>query len=145
REDPVIIPGFYGDSQGNLLTDGSGNPIPNTTQVDVNNLYFVSGGPSGTFGQNGVAEALVYDGTVYRLRELSLTYNVPSKWLENTPFGKVSMSAVGNNLWYFAPNVPKYTNFDPEVTSHGTSRLQGVEIASAPTATRYGFKLNLTF
>ncbi|WP_242202811.1 SusC/RagA family TonB-linked outer membrane protein [Aestuariivivens insulae] len=145
RERTVIIPGFYGDSQGNLLLDGSGNPIPNTTQLDINALYFTSGGPSGTFGQNAVDEASVYDGTVYRLRELSLSYQVPSNWLKKTPFGKVSFSAIANNLWYFAPNVPKYTNFDPEVTSHGTSRLQGVEIASPPTATRYGFKINVTF
>lgn len=130
RERTVIIPGFYGDSQGNLLTDNSGNPIPNTTQLDINNLYFTSGGPSGTFAQNSVDEATVYDGTVYRLRELSLTYSVPSKVLEKTPFEKMSLSFTGNNLWYFAPNVPKYTNFDPEVTSHGTSRLQGIEIAS---------------
>ncbi|GAA4268232.1 SusC/RagA family TonB-linked outer membrane protein [Hyunsoonleella aestuarii] len=145
RERTVIIPGFYSDSQGNLKLDSSGNPIPNTTQLDINDLYFNGGGATSTFGQNAVAEASVYDGTVYRLRELSLTYNVPSKWLEKTPFGKMSFSAMGNNLWYFAPNVPKYTNFDPEVTSHGTSRLQGVEIASPPTSTRYGFKINLTF
>ncbi|WP_242156817.1 SusC/RagA family TonB-linked outer membrane protein [Aestuariivivens sediminis] len=145
RERTVIIPGFYGDSQGNLLLDSSGNPIPNTTQLDINALYFTSGGPSGTFGQNAVDEASVYDGTVYRLRELSLSYQVPTDWLKKTPFGKISLSAIANNLWYFAPNVPKYTNFDPEVTSHGTSRLQGVEIASPPTATRYGFKVNVTF
>ncbi len=145
RERTVIIPGFYSDAQGNITLDSNNNPIPNTTQVDFNDLYFTGGGSSSTFGQNAVDEASVYDGTVYRLRELSLTYNVPAKLLKKTPFGKASFSAIGNNLWYFAPNVPKYTNFDPEVTSHGTSRLQGVEIASPPTATRYGFKINVTF
>ena len=145
RERTHIIPGFYGDANGNLLTDGSGSNIPNTTQLDTNALYFTSGGPSGTFGQNAVNEASVYDGTVYRLRELSLRYNVPSKWLDKTPFGKITLSVLGNNLWFFAPNVPKYSNFDPEVTSFGSSRIQGVEIAAAPTAKRYGFKLNLTF
>lgn len=145
RERTVVIPGYYGDAQGNLILDSAGNPIPNTTQLDINDLYFTGGGSSSTFGQNAIDEASVYNGTVYRLRELNLTYNLPRKFLENTPFGKVSLSAIGNNLWYFAPNVPKYTNFDPEVTSHGTSRMQGVEIASPPTATRYGFKINLTF
>jgi len=145
RERTFIIPGVLSDSQGNILTGSNGAPIQNTTQLDMNELYFTGGGNSSTFGQNAVDEASVYDGTVYRLRELSLTYNVPSKLLEKTPFGKISISALGNNLWYFAPNVPKYTNFDPEVTSHGTSRLQGVEIAAAPTSTRYGFRVNLTF
>ncbi|MEO1012677.1 MAG: SusC/RagA family TonB-linked outer membrane protein [Bacteroidota bacterium] len=144
RERTFVIPGFYGDNAGNPILDANGNQIPNTTQVDTNELYFSPPGGN-TFGINTVNEGSVYDGTVYRLRELSLSYDVPSTWLKNTPFGKINVSLLGNNLWYFAPNVPKYTNFDPEVTSFGNTRLQGVEIASAPTARRYGFKLSLTF
>ncbi|MEO1011742.1 MAG: SusC/RagA family TonB-linked outer membrane protein [Bacteroidota bacterium] len=144
RERTFIIPGFYGDNAGNPILDANGNQIPNTTQVDMNELYFSPAGGN-TFGINTVDEGHVYDGTVYRLRELSLTYDFPSKWLEKTPFGKLSVSVLGNNLWYFAPNVPKYTNFDPEVTSFGNTRLQGVEISAAPTSKRYGFKFNLTF
>jgi hypothetical protein len=86
----------------------------------------------------------IYDGTVIRLREISLTYDVPTKFLDKTPFGRVSFSVMGSNLWYFAPNVPKYTNFDPDTTSYGSSNLQGIEVSTAPTAKRYGFKLNLT-
>jgi hypothetical protein len=110
----------------------------------MNELYFSPAGGN-TFGINTVDEGSVYDGTVYRLRELSLSYNVPSKLLEKTPFGKISLSLLANNLWYFAPNVPKYTNYDPEVTAFGSGRIQGIENSSAPTSRRYGFKLNLTF
>ncbi len=144
RERTFIIPGFYGDNQGNPILDANGNQIPNTTQIDTNELYFSPAGGN-TFGINTVAEGSVYDGTVYRLREVSLTYDVPSKLLKTTPFGRISLSVLGNNLWYFAPNVPKYTNFDPEVTSFGSSRVQGIEVSAAPTAKRYGFKLNLSF
>ena len=144
RERTFIIPGFYGDGAGNPILDSSGNQIPNTTQIDMNELYFSPAGGN-TFGINTVDEGSVYDGTVYRLRELSLTYDLPSKWLDKTPFGKISLSVLGNNLWYFAPNVPKYTNFDPEVTSFGSGPIQGIENSSAPTSKRYGFKLNLTF
>jgi hypothetical protein len=144
RERTWIIPGFYGDGNGVPILDSAGNQIPNTTQIDTNELYFSPAGGN-TFGINTVSEGEIYDATVYRLREASITYDVPAKWLENTPFGKVSLSAFGNNLWYFAPNVPKYTNFDPDVTSFGTGAIQGIENHSAPTATRYGFKLNLTF
>ncbi|WP_108803622.1 SusC/RagA family TonB-linked outer membrane protein [Aquimarina sp. Aq107] len=144
RERTFIIPGFYGDNQGNPILDANGNKIPNTTQIDTNELYFSPAGGN-TFGINTVAEGSVYDGTVYRLRELSLTYDLPKKFLKTTPFGRVSLSLLGNNLWYFAPNVPKYTNFDPEVTSFGSSRIQGIENSSAPTSKRYGFKLNVSF
>lgn len=144
RERVFIIPGFLGDGAGNPILDANNEQIPNTTAIDANELYFSPSGGN-TFGINSVDEASVYDGTVYRLREISLGYNMPAKWLEKTPFGRVAISAFGNNLWYFAPNVPKYTNFDPEVTSFGSSRIQGVENSSAPTAKRFGLKINLTF
>ncbi|MGO4818645.1 SusC/RagA family TonB-linked outer membrane protein [Flavobacterium sp. W22_SRS_FP1] len=144
RERTFIIPGSYGNNQGEAILDQSGNQIPNTTQISMNELYFSPAGSS-TFGINAVDEASIYDGTVFRLREASLTYDLPKKFLEKTPFGQISFSVIGSNLWYFAPNVPKYTNFDPETTSYGSTALQGIETSSAPTARRYGFKLNLTF
>ncbi len=144
REKSFIIPGFYGDGDGNPLLDPQGNQIPNTTQLSMNELYFSPAGGN-TFAINSVDEASIYDGTVYRLRELSLTYDVAKQWLDKTPFGRIGISAVGSNLWYFAPNVPKYTNFDPEVTAFGSSNLQGIEISSAPTSKRYGLRINASF
>lgn len=144
RERTFVIPGYYGNNDGTPILDGNGNKIPNTTQLSMNELYFSPAGGN-TFAINSVDEARVYDGTVYRLRELSLTYDVPQAWLDKTPFGRVSFGFVANNLWYFAPNVPKYTNFDPEVTSYGSTNLQGIEVTSAPTSKRYGFRLNLSF
>lgn len=144
RERVHIIPGYYGNSDGTPILDGSGNKIPNNTTISTNELYFSPSG-SNTFGINSVDEARIYDGTVYRLRELSLTYDLPAKWLDRTPFGKISFGFIANNLWYWAPNVPKYTNFDPETTSYGSGTLQGIEVSAAPTAKRYGFRLNVSF
>ncbi len=144
RERTFIIPGFYGDDSDNPILDGSGNKIPNTTQLSMNELYFSPAGGN-TFGINSVDEAGVFDGTTYRLRELSLAYRFPQEWIEKSPFSAISITAVANNLWYFAPNVPEFTNFDPEVTSFGSTRLQGQEVSAAPTSKRYGFKINLTF
>ena len=145
REKTYIIPGYLGNSDGSPMLDINGDKIPNTIQLTMNELYFSPGTNGNTFAINSVDEADVYDGTVFRLREASLTYDVPAKLLQKTFFGQISFSIVGSNLWYLAPNVPKYTNFDPEVTSFGSSNLQGIEVTAAPTAKRYGFKLNLTF
>jgi TonB-linked SusC/RagA family outer membrane protein len=144
RERSFIIPGFYGDGNGEVILDDDGNKIPNTVQLSMNELYFSPSGGN-TFAINSVDEASVYDGTVYRLRELSLTYELPASLLDRTPLASLSLSAVGNNLWYFAPNVPEYTNFDPDVTAFGSTQLQGIEVQSAPTSKRYGVRLSATF
>ena len=145
REGTFVIPGYYGNSTtGQALLDANGKQIPNVTQLSMNELYFSPAGGN-TFAINSVDEASIYDGTVFRLSEVNLTYDLPKKFIEKTPFGQISLSVIGNNLWYFAPNVPKYTHFDPDTTSYGSSNLQGIEVSAAPTSKRYGFKLNLTF
>ncbi|MBD0778184.1 SusC/RagA family TonB-linked outer membrane protein [Maribacter sp. ANRC-HE7] len=146
REGTFIIPGVYGNpTTGEAILDGSGNKIPNTTQLTMNNLYFSPTTNSNTFAINSVDEASIYDGTVFRLREISLTYDIPKAYLENTFIGSMTFSLVGNNLWFYAPNIPKYTNFDPDVNAYGSGNLQGIEVQSAPSSKRYGFKLNIKF
>lgn len=145
REKTWVIPGYYGAANGTPLLDSNGNQIPNTIQITTNDLYFSPGTNNNTFAINSVNEASIYDGTVYRLRELSLGYDFPSKILKNTGFTQININLIGNNLWYFAPNVPKYTNFDPEVTSYGSSRIQGVELSAAPTSKRYGIRVSVSF
>ncbi|PJJ10869.1 TonB-linked SusC/RagA family outer membrane protein [Flavobacterium sp. 1] len=144
REKTYIIPGYYGDSNGVAIVDASGNKIPNTVQLSMNELYFSPAGGN-TFAINSVDEADIYDGTVFRLRDVNLTYSLPQEMLKKSPFGQVSISLLGSNLWYFAPNVPKHTNFDPDTTSYGSTNIQGIEVSAAPTARRFGVKLNLTF
>lgn len=145
REQSRIIPGFLGDpNTGEPILDESGNKIPNTIQVTTNDLFFAAGGPQ-SFFINGADEASVFDGTVIRLRELSLGYSLPPSILDKTPFGSVNISFTGRNLWRFAPNIPHSTNFDPEVNGFGASNTQGIEYAAAPQAKRYGVNLRFTF
>jgi TonB-linked SusC/RagA family outer membrane protein len=141
REHVWIIPGYYGDpNTGQPLLDANGNKIPNATVVSTQELYF-----GNSFAINGSREWEVFDATVYRLREISVGYNVPAKLLAKTPFGAASVTFSGRNLWYFAPGVPKYTNFDPEVNSYGATTTQGFDFSAAPSTRRYGVTLNLTF
>ncbi len=146
REATRIIEGFLGDPATGLpLLDENGNKIPNTIQVTTNDLFFANGAPIETFGINAADEWSVWDGTVVRLREVSLGYQFPTSLLNKTPFGSASITFTGRNLWYNAPNVPEYTNFDPEVNSFGSTNTQGIEFASAPSSKRYGVNLRLTF
>jgi len=140
REHTWVIPGYYGDpNTGKALLDAGGNEIRNTVQVTTNDLYF-----GNSFAINSATEFSVYDATVYRFRELTFGYDLPKKLLAKTPFGSATISLSGYNLWFYAPNIPKHTHFDPEVNSFG-STVQGIELSAAPTTRRYGVNLKLTF
>ena len=126
RSGTVVLPGV--NPSGNV----------NTTQIGLTQYGFNN---SGFF----INEQAIYDATNLRLREVSLTYNLPKKYLEKTPFGKISMSIVGQNLWFKAFNFPTHLNFDPEVMSLGVGNGQGFDYLTGPTSKRYGFNFNLTF
>jgi len=141
REHTWVIPGYYGDANtGKPILDNAGKKIPNTIPVTTNDLYF-----GNSFAINATTDYSIYDATVYRFREFSFGYDFPKKLLSRTPFGNASISFSGYNLWYFAPNVPKHTNFDPEVNSFGSTSTQGIELSAAPSSRRFGFNLKLSF
>ena len=148
REFNAIIPGVYGDPTTGLpLLDANGSKMWNQTRITVNDLYF-SPDPNGvgsSFAINTASEWNVYDATVYRLREVSLGYDLPKNLFSNGFIKGINLSVTGRNLWFFAPNFPKYSNFDPEVSSYGSSSSQGVELSAAPTTRRYGFNLVARF
>ena len=145
REHSWIVPGVYGDAQGNLLLDANNNPIQNRTGITTNDLYFYGGGTETTFAINSATEFNIYDATVYRLREVSIGYDLPKKWIQKAKIGRVNISVTGRNLWYFAPNVPTHTNFDPEINNYGSSNIQGIDLSCAPTSRRIGVNLKVTF
>ncbi|MEI6949589.1 SusC/RagA family TonB-linked outer membrane protein [Paraflavisolibacter sp. H34] len=146
RETSWIIPGVYADpNTGQPILDG-GKKIPNQTRITTNDLYFSPNATTGqTFAINTANEWNVYDATVYRLREVSLGYDLPKSLFRKLPIGSASLTLTGRNLWYLAPNVPKYTRFDPEVNSFGNTSTQGIELSTAPTTRRMGINLNVTF
>ena len=145
REGLRVVPGILGNTQTYepILSnpDDPNSTIKNTIPVTAFDSHFSNG-----WGAYGADEVNVYDGTVIRLREVSLGYSLPRTILSKTPFGSVNISISGRNLWWNAPNVLEDLNLDPEVLG-GTSgtNVQGFEYGAAPTTRRYGVNLNLTF
>ena len=126
RELPYILPG--------VLADGS----PNNKMIDNATTYFgnlILGGD----------ELRTWDASVLRLSEVSLTYDIPSSWLDKTPFGAASISAQGFNLWYDAYNTPDGINYDPNIAGLGVGNGSGFEYFNGVSARRYGVSLKLTF
>lgn len=140
RETSWVIPGVYGNPNTHEAILVGGKTIPNETRITTNDLFF---GP--TFGINTANELNVYDATVYRLREVTLGYELPAGFVKKLKLSGVSIGLSGRNLWFLAPNFPKHVHFDPEISSYGSSQQQGLEFSGAPTTKRMGLNLNVTF
>jgi len=121
-----------------ILPGVNPNGDQNITQITNARYYF----NNILYGPN---ELGVYDATVYRLQEVSLSYSLSSKMLKKLPFGALSVSVSGNNLWFFAPNIPGNTNFDPNVAGLGVGNGAGFEYLNAPTSKRYGVSIKASF
>ena len=130
RENTFILPG--------VNVDVNGVSTPNETQINNSQYYFsnILFGPS---------ELQVYDGSVVRLQELSLGYSLPSKFLDKTPFGSLSFTASGFNLWYDAYNTPDGANFDPNVAGVGVGNGRGFDFLNGPGSRRYGLSVKASF
>ena len=142
RERLVIINGVQGNpATRTALRNADGSSIPNNTAISVNDYNF----SSGAAGLGSIDEKGVYDATTVRLREISLGYDLPKALLAKTPFGVVNLSVSGRNLYWYSPNIPKYTNFDPETSTFGSNNQQGFEYTNAPNTRRYGVNLRVNF
>src|SRR5690606_13579132 len=75
-------------------------------------------------------------------RELSLTYNLPAKFLDRSFFTDLSLSVVGRNLFFFYKEAD---NFDPESSYSTTNLGQGVLYYALPTTKSIGLSLNVKF
>ncbi len=138
RENTYVIPGVLADpATGNPILDANGNKIPNNIQIGANDLFFLNVVDPASQG--------IYDGTHFRIREVSLGYDIPKKFLEKTPFGKLSLTASGQNLFVKAFNFPDAINFDPEQLSTGVGNGQGLDFQTGPTTKRFALAIKATF
>ncbi|WP_443945006.1 SusC/RagA family TonB-linked outer membrane protein [Pedobacter sp. AW1-32] len=104
---------------------------------------------NGSFWSDGIrtntASNYVSSAAFWKIRELSLAYQVPAQWLrENAKFIKnASIALVGRNLFMFRPSDNIYT--DPEINV-GTGNAQGVNNLNQTPPTRiYGFTATIGF
>lgn len=127
RENTFILPGVQ-------QSDGRVNDVQiNNSDYFFSNVLF---GPS---------ELQVYDASVIRLQEVSVAYSLPKKFLDKTPFGSLSFTVSGQNLWYDAINTPDGANFDPNVSGTGVGNGFGFDFLNGPSSKRYGLSVKATF
>ncbi len=86
-------------------------------------------------------QAFVYDGSFVKLREASISYNLPKKMLGKS-VDNVKLSLVGRNLWIIHKNLP-YA--DPEAMVGSGISAYGYSVGSTPTTRDIGLSVSVKF
>ncbi|HVI43961.1 MAG TPA: SusC/RagA family TonB-linked outer membrane protein [Chitinophaga sp.] len=85
----------------------------------------------------------VFDNTYLKMRELSLTYNVPESFLKRQHvIQHLNLSLVGRDLFYIYKNLP--ANINPEGIN-GAGNAQGLEWGALPAMRSYSVQVRVGF
>ncbi|MDA9051564.1 SusC/RagA family TonB-linked outer membrane protein [Schleiferiaceae bacterium] len=127
-EIPLLWDGTY-DADGNMVgvTENS---------LRTNNTNYATG-----YGYYAPNEGHVYDASFVKLRELSVTYQVPTSKLGDLPIAGVDVSLVGRNLAILYKNTP-YS--DPEA-GLSAGNVQGYQSGAYPSLREVGLNLRVKF
>jgi hypothetical protein len=119
----VILPG--------VAPDGSPNTVRGRYDYYANVDGYASGAPNALH---------VYDASFVKLREMSLSYKLPSDIFRGNIQG-MTFTAIGRNLHIFHKNTP-YS--DPEA-GLSSGNIQGIQSGVYPTTRDIGFSVKIDF
>lgn len=120
-----------------VIQDGQ-NYTQNTKSVTVQQYWT----QVATTGNMGIGEANIYDATNIRLRNITLSYNLPSSVLKSNILQRARIAFTVNNAWM----IKSYANgVDPESVFSINSNATGFENFATPTSRSYFVNLTLGF
>lgn len=132
-KDWVATGGYLGKGVKNIGTAENPEYVPNDVYVNPQEYWR-------SVAENS-PEPFIYDASYIKLRELTLTYNLPSRFLLKTPIEALSVTAYGRNLFTLYDGVD---NIDPE-SNYNNGNGQGFEYGSLPSRRTYGIGINIKF
>lgn len=92
-------------------------------------------------GNNRFSDRWIEDGSFLRLRNVTISYDLPESWVKKAYLQKVTIFVTGENLLTWT----KYTGLDPEFNSLNDGLLYGVDAGSMPVSRSYsaGIRIGL--
>ncbi len=123
-EKPVVDP-----LTGNITNLGQLKLVPNTVAYSLQDYVNA---------ETKFDERTLVSKTFTKLRQVTISYNLPSTLLQRTAIRAASISLVGRNLFYFGDR--KDIDWEQYVGTNANS-----QILASPTLRRYGVNINLTF
>jgi TonB-linked SusC/RagA family outer membrane protein len=124
RDQPRILPG--------VIQTAPDKYVPNNIQIPAQTFWQTVGGLQSEFN--------VYDATVFRLREIGLSYDFPQQVIRSLKINGIRLTVFANNVFFVAP----YSIIDPAVNTQGAGNIRGLELQSAPNARTIGASLRLS-
>jgi hypothetical protein len=94
---------------------------------------------------SGLTAAYVQDASYFKLRELNVSYNLPTSFTQSLFGGNVRharLSLSGRNLF----RVTSYRGLDPEVSNFGNQAIvRNIDVAPFPPSRSFFFSIDLGF
>ncbi len=128
--------GYVADGVKGELVDGVWVSTGEKNDIAINPQTYW-----GTGGVGNIGEEFIQDGTFVKMRELSLSYDIPKRLLSRTPIANVAVSLTGRNL-FFIYRASKH--YDPESSYNSGNYGAGVENHAQPTTKSLGFSIKIT-
>jgi TonB-linked SusC/RagA family outer membrane protein len=132
-ENIIVFDGVYGHLDANNAPVSSG--VKNVTPVVLDQAWWRGHGSN--FG-GGASSAYMEPAGWVRLRDISLSYDVPVK---NKVMKNLQVYVTGRNLLLFTP----YSGIDPETNLEGSVNGQGMDYFNNPGTKTYMAGLKVTF
>jgi TonB-linked SusC/RagA family outer membrane protein len=131
---PFIIPNSVQAVGDGYVENTMPIKLTNSSYQDYFDLY--GGGQGGEF--------YLIDRSYAKLRNVTLSYDLPAKWISYVSLSRVSLSAFVNNAFVWTAKGNRY--IDPELTTNGTDLLGAFgELYANPACRIYGFNINITY
>jgi TonB-linked SusC/RagA family outer membrane protein len=119
-----------------VVSDGNGGFVPNTVEISAYDYWTQNYKTSNT-------EANVFGASYVKLREITLSYDLPRTWFDQMFLNSLSVGFEARNLWIISSDIP---HIDPEVNFFSPGDVgSGVEFGSIPSTRSYGFNLKFSF
>jgi TonB-linked SusC/RagA family outer membrane protein len=133
---PFVIP-------NSVVDEGDGVYSENTSVLKLSDGtyqdYF------NTYGWGNGGMAYLIDRSYAKLRNISLSWELPAKWVKPTTLGSVSISAFVNNAFIWTASDNLYTDPETSTVSGSDLRAQFGELYSNPSCRIYGCNLSVKF
>lgn len=142
---------FATGSQGNDIfncINRSDIPTYNKMKEVFYDNRWTAANPNGTVPRAGadnmdkycVSDALVYDGSFFKIKQIQLGYSIPKQLLKKVCVNNLRLYASLDDFFTFT----KYPGFDPEASANSTSGM-GVDKGAYPSSKKVVLGFNIEF